>query len=140
MRYRSIAAIGVLAASVAVFVGANAQAQTYKLMTGPQGGVWVPMGGTMKAMFEKAVAGVTIQTLPGAGIANVKGVEESKADFGFGNSISTVDAINGNPPFEKKASNVCQVANLYPQYFQVVVTADSKIDKDADMKGKSIAV
>ncbi|WP_374467057.1 TAXI family TRAP transporter solute-binding subunit [Ferrovibrio sp.] len=143
MRHSSIGRAVFIAAfslGIAGFVSTGAQAQTYKLMTGPQGGVWVPMGGTMKAMFEKAVTGVTIQTLPGAGIANVKGVEESKADFGFGNSISTVDAINGNPPFEKKAANVCQVANLYPQYFQVVVTTDSKIEKVADMKGKSIAV
>lgn len=140
MRYRNIATIGILAASVAAFAGTDAQAQTYKLMTGPQGGVWVPLGGTMKAMFEKAVPGVTIQTLPGAGIANVKGVEENKTEFGFGNSISTVDAVNGNPPFEKKTTNVCQVANLYPQYFQVVVTGDSKIEKIADLKGKAIAV
>lgn len=140
MRYRNIATIGILAASVAAFAGTDAQAQTYKLMTGPQGGVWVPLGGTMKAMFEKAVPGVTIQTLPGAGIANVKGVEENKTDFGFGNSISTVDAVNGNPPFEKKTTNVCQIANLYPQYFQVVVTGDSKIEKIADLKGKAIAV
>lgn len=140
---RTLSRAGACAAfglAIAAFGGAEANAQTLKLMTGPQGGVWVPMGGTFKAMFEKAVAGVTIQTLPGAGIANVKGVEESKADFGFGNSISTVDAINGNPPFEKKATNVCQIANLYPQYFQVVALADAKIGKVEDMKGKAIAV
>jgi uncharacterized protein len=132
---------GLMAGVFATFVFAgHAEAQTYKLMTGPQGGVWVPMGGTMKAMFEKAIPGATIQTLPGAGIANVKGVEENKTEFGFGNSISTVDAVNGRPPFEKKTANVCQVANLYPQYFQVVVTGDSKIEKIADLKGKTIAV
>lgn len=118
----------------------SAEAQTYKLMTGPQGGVWVPMGGTFKAMFEKAIPGSTVQTLPGAGIANVKGIEEGKVEFGFGNSTSTVDAIEGRAPFDKKASNVCQVANLYPQYFQIVSLADAKVDKVADMKGKVIAV
>lgn len=128
--------VGLLAASF----GGDASAQTYKLMTGPQGGVWVPLGGTLKAMFEKAMPGSNIQTLPGAGIANVKGVQEGKAEFGFGNSISTVDAINGNPPFTEKATNVCQIANLYPQYFQVVALADSKIEKVEDMKGKAIAV
>src|SRR5690606_2021815 len=63
-----------------------------------------------------------------------------KADFGFGNSISTVDAVNGKPPFTEKATNVCQIANLYPQYFQVVVLADSGINKIEDLKGKAIAV
>lgn len=121
-------------------VPSTAQAQTYKLMTGPQGGVWVPMGGTFKAMFEKALPGSTVQTLPGAGIANVKGIEEGKVEFGFGNSTSTVDAIEGRAPFDKKASNVCQIANLYPQYFQIVSLADAKVDKVSDMKGKVIAV
>lgn len=133
-------AIAVAAGLFAVGTGSDAAAQNYKLMTGPQGGVWVPLGGTLKAMFEKAIPGSSVQTLPGAGIANVKGVQEGKADFGFGNSISTVDAVNGVAPFTEKASNVCQVANLYPQYFQVVVLADSGINKIEDLKGKSIAV
>lgn len=140
MRYRTIASLGILAAGVAALAGADAQAQTYKLMTGPQGGVWVPLGGTLKAMFEKTLPGASVQTLPGAGIANVKGVEEGKADFGFGNSTSTVDAIEGRAPFDKKASNVCQIANLYPQYFQIVSLADAKVAKVSDMKGKAIAV
>ncbi len=135
-----VAACAAFGLAFAAFGSSDASAQTYKLMTGPQGGVWVPLGGTMKAMFEKAVSGVTVQTLPGAGIANVKGVEEGKADFGFGNSISTVDAINGVAPFEKKAANVCQIANLYPQYFQVVALSDAKITKVEDLKGKAIAV
>ena len=133
-------AVAVAAGLFAVSIGGDASAQNYKLMTGPQGGVWVPLGGTLKAMFEKAIPGASVQTLPGAGIANVKGVQEGKADFGFGNSISTVDAVNGVAPFTEKASNVCQVANLYPQYFQVVVLADSGISKIEDLKGKSIAV
>lgn len=139
MQYGSIARV-VGVASVLSILAFGAQAQTYKLMTGPQGGVWVPMGGTFKAMFEKALPGSTVQTLPGAGIANVKGIEEGKVEFGFGNSTSTVDAIEGRAPFDKKATNVCQIANLYPQYFQIVSLADAKVDKVADMKGKIIAV
>lgn len=117
-----------------------AAADTMRLMTGPQGGVWVPLGGQLKDMFEKAIPGLTVQTLPGAGIANVRGVDEGKAEIGFGNSISTVDALNGAPPFPQKATNVCQLATLYPQYFQVVVLADSKINSIKDLKGRSIAV
>jgi TRAP transporter TAXI family solute receptor len=127
------------AALVALAPGLAA-ADTMRLMTGPQGGVWVPLGGQLKDMFEKAIPGLTVQTLPGAGIANVRGVDEGKAEIGFGNSISTVDAIHGAPPFPQKATNVCQLATLYPQYFQVVVLADAKINTIKDLKGKSIAV
>ena len=86
-----------LAAACALALAAPAQAEELRLMTGPQGGIWVPLGGALKNMWEKAVPGVTIQTLPGAGISNVRAVHEGKADIGFGNSISTVDAVISGP-------------------------------------------
>ena len=128
-----------IAAGLAVALIGSAHAADIKLMTGPQGGVWVPLGGQLKDMWEKAVPGLNVQSLPGAGIANVRGVEEGKTDVGFGNSISTVDAVAGRAPFNKKHDNVCNVATLYPQYFQVVVRADSGINSAKDLKGKSLA-
>jgi hypothetical protein len=127
-------------ALTAAFAAAPAAAEEIRIMTGPQGGVWVPLGGALKNMWEKAIPGLQAQTLPGAGIANVRGVDEGKAEIGFGNSISTVDGINGVAPFPQKTTKVCQIANLYPQYFQVVVLADAKINSVADMKGRAIAV
>lgn len=115
-----------------------AQAQQVRLMTGPQGGSWYPLGGAIANIADKA--GVKVQVLPGAGIANVKAVHQGKADLGFGNSISTVDGLAGRAPFEEKTVNVCNVATLYPQYFQVVATADSGIKSLGDLKGKGLAV
>ncbi|HEU0200620.1 MAG TPA: TAXI family TRAP transporter solute-binding subunit, partial [Burkholderiaceae bacterium] len=60
------------------------------------------------------------------------------AQIGLANSSTTVDGFQGRPPYTKKVSNVCQLANLYPQYFQVVVTADSNINSFADLKGKTL--
>jgi TRAP transporter TAXI family solute receptor len=132
--------IALSAVAALTFVAAMpASAETLRLMTGPQGGVWVPLGGALKGIWEKALPGVTVQTLPGAGIANVRGVDEGKAEMGFGNTISTVDGFNGLPPFPKKTENVCNLATLYPQYFQIVVLADAGIKSVADLKGKSLA-
>lgn len=128
----------IVAAACSITLALPAQAEELKLMTGPQGGIWVPLGGALKNMWEKAVPGVTIQTLPGAGISNVRAVHEGKADIGFGNSISTVDAVAGRQPFKEPHANVCNVATLYPQYFQVVVLANSGINTLADLKGKSL--
>jgi len=127
-----------LGVTLALALSAAAPAAELKLMTGPQGGVWIPLGGQLKDMWEKAVPNLSVQSLPGAGIANVRGVEEGKADVGFGNSISTVDAIKGNAPFTKPHGNVCNVATLYPQYFQVVVRADAGINSVKDLKGKGV--
>jgi TRAP transporter TAXI family solute receptor len=127
-----------IAAGLAVALMGSAQAAEIKLMTGPQGGVWVPLGGQLKDMWEKAVPGLNVQSLPGAGIANVRSVDEGKADVGFGNSISTVDGLKGVAPFPKAVTNVCNVATLYPQYYQVVVRADSGVNSVKDLKGKGV--
>ncbi len=121
-----------------LFLALPVAAQQITLMTGPQGGVWVPLGGALKNMWEKAVPGLSIQATPGAGIANVRGVDEGKAQIGFANSSTTVDGLAGRAPYPKKVTKVCQVANLYPQYFQVAVLADAKINSYADLKGKSL--
>jgi hypothetical protein len=115
-----------------------AQAQSVRFMTGPQGGVWVPLGGALKAMWEKGIKDLSIQNLPGAGISNIRAVHEGKAEIGFANSITSVDAVAGREPFKEKHVNVCNVATLYPQYFQVVVLANSDIRSVKDFKGKSL--
>ena len=127
-----------LAAATAALFATTAAAQQVTLMTGPQGGSWVPLGGARKACGKQAVPGLQIQQQPGAGIANVRGVDEGKAHIGFANSSTTVDGIAGRAPYPKQVKNVCQVANLYPQYFQVVATADAKVNSFADLKGKSL--
>jgi hypothetical protein len=127
------------AAGFTVALAAPAAANTdLKFMTGPQGGFWVPLGGALKDMWEKNVKGIAVQALPGAGVANVRGIEEGKADIGLGNVISTVDALAGAEPFKTQHKNVCNLAWLYPQYFQVVVRADSGINSVKDFKGKTL--
>ena len=128
-----------IASIVAVALATTAQAQELKLMTGPQGGSWVPLGGQLKDIWEKNIPGLAVQSLPGAGIANVRGVEEGKADVGFGNSISTVDALTGAEPFKKPHANVCNIATFYPQYYQMVVLADSGVNSVKDLKGKAVS-
>jgi len=135
---RHVRVLGLVLGLTTALAGVTSAAEL-KLMTGPQGGAWVPLGGQLKDMWEKALANTSVQALPGAGIANVRGIEESKTDVGFGNSISTVDAVFGKPPFNKPHDNVCNLATLYPQYFQVVVRADAAVNSIKDLKGKAIA-
>ncbi|MEZ5657152.1 MAG: TAXI family TRAP transporter solute-binding subunit [Burkholderiaceae bacterium] len=127
-----------IAAAFLTMLATGAQAQQVKLMTGPQGGSWYPLGGAIANIADKA--GLKVQVLPGAGIANVKAIQAGKADMGFANSISTVDGVAGRAPFTEPAGNVCNVATLYPQFFQIVTNADSGINSLGDIKGKPIAV
>ena len=68
----------------------------------------------------------------------MRGIDEGKAQIGFANSATTVDGVEGRAPYPKKTTKVCQVANLYPQYFQVVALKDAKVNSFADLKGKSL--
>lgn len=113
-------------------------AQQLKMMTGPQGGSWYPLGGAIQGIIEKSIPGTSMQVAPGAGISNVLGVQTGKADLGFGNASSTYDGAMGRDPFKQKTDNVCQVATLYFQYFHLVALADAGIKTVADAKGKGL--
>jgi len=128
----------VLAAAVATAFAAPAAAQQVTFMTGPQGGSWIPLGGALKGVWEKAVPGLQITQTPGAGIANVAGIQAGKAQIGLANSSTTVDGLEGRPPYKEKVTKVCQVANLYPQYFQVVALKDANVKSLKDLKGKAV--
>ncbi len=139
MRRAMLAAIAASAAMLGMVVVASAA--EVRMMTGPVAGIWVPLGGQLKDIWEKSIPDLKIQQLPGAGIANVRAIEEGKAEVGFGNTITTADAVagTGEAPLDKKHGKVCNVATLYPQYFQVVVPADSGINTIKDIKGKGFA-
>jgi len=134
MQLKTTVIAAALALALTTPVAASAQQVT--MMTGPQGGSWIPLGGALKGMWEKGIPGLHIQMVPGAGISNVRGVNEGKAQIGFANSATTVDGLAGRPPYPKKMTKVCQLANLYPQYYQMVALADANIHTFGDLKGK----
>ena len=134
MKYR----MAVLALAVGAVFAPPLAAQEVTFMTGPQGGSWIPLGGALKGLWEKNVAGLKITQTPGAGISNVRGIDEGKAHIGFGNSSTTVDGLEGRAPYPKKVTKVCQLANLYPQYWQMVALTSANVSSFADLKGKSL--
>lgn len=118
--------------------GIAAQAESFVMATGSQGGSWYPVGGAIKAIVERENPEIDITVTPGAGVANVVGVDAGRFAIAFANSTSTVDSLTGKEPFRKASTNVCNLGILYPQYFQIVALADSGIKTVADMKGKRL--
>jgi uncharacterized protein len=127
-----------LALAAGAAMAAPAAAQQVTFMTGPQGGSWIPLGGALKGLWEKNIPGLAITQTPGAGIANVRGVDEGKAQIGLSNSNTAVLGIQGEKPYPHKVTHVCQLANLYPQYFQVVASKDAGVHSLSDLKGKRL--
>jgi len=123
-------------AVAAALLSSTASAQMIRIMSGPQGGSWYPLAGAIQGIVEKSVPGTSVRVAPGAGISNVLGVENNKAEMGFGNSVSTFDGIHGNDPFKKKTDNVCHIATLYFQYFHVLTLASANVKSAADLRDK----
>jgi TRAP transporter TAXI family solute receptor len=128
----------VVAGLAAALFATPASAQLIRIMSGPQGGSWYPLAGAIQGIVEKNVPGTNVQVAPGAGISNVLGVQNNKAEMGFGNSVSTFDGVNGNDPFKSKTDNVCHVATLYFQYFHVVALAELGLKSMGDAQGKTL--
>lgn len=124
--------------SLALLSAHPAPAAELRFMTGPQGGSWYPLGGAIADIIKREVPGASASVVPGAGIANVKGVEAGKAELGFGNSSSTVDGVLGRDPFTEPTRNVRHVATLYLQYFQVIVREDTGIRSVKDFRGRAL--
>jgi TRAP transporter TAXI family solute receptor len=120
---------------------ASAQSPTQLVFhTGPAGGFWIPIGGAIRALFEKAIPGLKVQNRPGAGLINIKAIEERKGHIGVGNMISTVDSLRGvGQGITQPYKNICHVASLYRQILQVTVRADAGIRSFAYLKGKCAA-
>lgn len=127
-----------VAAGVAIAMTGVAKAEEFVLSSGSQGGSWYPLAGAIKAIAEKMDSDLSITVTPGAGVANVVGVAVGKFPIAFANTISTVDALAGRPPFRGKVENVCNLGTLYPQWFQIVARDDAKVTSIADFKGKRL--
>ncbi|MEZ5849361.1 MAG: TAXI family TRAP transporter solute-binding subunit [Hyphomicrobiaceae bacterium] len=139
MKLRQVGAAGVAALVLAIGSGAATAETKLTYFTGPTGGSWIPIGGALKNIWEKSIPGVSVENRPGAGLVNLKAIEEGKADIGMGNLITTVDAIAGKGTgITKPYTNVCHLGSLYPNVAQFVVRSDLGIKSLADLKGKAV--
>jgi hypothetical protein len=129
-------AAGALAGMLGLASG-PAAADNFVFMTGPAGGSWYPLGGAIKNIIEGEVKGMNVTIRPGAGLINLKGVSEGKADMGWSLVMSAVDAVNGREPFTEKLPNLCNLGSFYDNYLQVTTT-DISINSAADLKGKNL--
>ena len=134
-----IARAAILAAPVVLF-GAHAQADTFvRMVSGPSGGSWYPLGAKIMQIFEDEIDGIATSNTSGGGISNVKSVAGGDAEIGWSYAHTAYNGYIGRGKFNKKQSNIAHFATLYPATFQVVVPKDSKIQTFADMKAANIS-
>jgi len=138
VRLGGMASVALVAAGMLAASPATAQTKlTY--FTGPTGGSWIPISGALKSVWALAIPGLSIENRPGAGLINMKAIEEGKAEIGMGNMISTVDALAGKGQgITEPYKNICHLASLYPQVQQITVRGDMGLQTIEDLKGRSV--
>ncbi len=106
----------------AVLLPGLASAESYRLVSGPQGGNWFVLGGAFSSYFTQN--GLQTSASTGGGVSNVINIDRKKADVGFSVGSLLGAAIKGKGKFKKPVKNAVVLANLYPQVTYFIARAD----------------
>ncbi|MEM7685949.1 MAG: TAXI family TRAP transporter solute-binding subunit, partial [Pseudomonadota bacterium] len=117
---------------------ANAD-QFVRMVSGPSGGSWYPLGAKIMQVLEENIDGIATSNTSGGGISNVLSVNGGDAEVGFSYAHTTANGFNGVGKFSKEQPDVRHFATLYGSMFQVAVREDSDIQSFADLKDKNIS-
>ena len=133
----------VAAAALAASTLAFAQTQYINVLTGGTSGVYYPLGVALSQAFGKAIpeAKSAVQATK-ASVENLNLLEAGRGEIAFTLGDSLSDAWRGNPDagFKAPLKKLRTIAGIYPNYIQIVASADSGIKTLADLKGKRISV
>jgi len=131
--------IAVAALTVAAVSGV-ARADTFvRMVSGPSGGSWYPLGAKIMQVFDEKIDGISTSNTSGGGISNVLAVSGGDAEIGWSYAHTSYNGYVGEGKFTKAQPDVRHFATLYPAMFQVAVRKDSPIQSFADMKGANIS-
>ena len=128
-----------VAAPLALFA-TSASAETFvRMVSGPSGGSWYPLGAKIAEVWGKTVKDVATSNGPGGGVGNVKDVNKGEAEVGWSYGHTVFEGWKAGDGFDKEMKNVRHLATLYPAAMQTAVPKDSKIMSYADLKDKNIS-
>jgi hypothetical protein len=141
MRPLSKAFVAVVAATGLV-LAAHA-AEFINVLTGGTSGVYYPMGVALSQIYGKALpdAKVSVQaTKASAENLNLLQAGRGEVAFTLGDSLSDAWKGDAEAGFATPLKKLRGIAGMYPNYIQIVASADSGIKSLADLKGKRVSV
>ena len=141
MHSRLIAA-AVAAAAVLSVPAAGAQ-QFVNVLTGGTSGVYYPLGVAIGKIFSDKLPNVKTQVqATKASVENLILLQQGRGEIAFALGDSLKAAWDGEEEagFKSKLDKLRTIGAIYPNYIQIVATADSGIKTLADLKGKSLSV
>jgi TRAP transporter TAXI family solute receptor len=113
------------------------------ILTGSTSGVYYPLGVGLSQLFRTALpeANVSVQSTA-ASAENMRLLEAERGELAFALGDVVTDAWEGNADagFTTPLGKLRGVAAIYPNYVQIVASADSGVRTLEDLKGKRISV
>lgn len=151
----SVLTLGVFAVANFGTAQTSVQRVAFVFATGSTGGTYFPVGQAIAGIVSHP-PGVARCDAPGAcgpaglvasvrssegSIANIRDVNEGRADGGLAQSDVVAEAIAGKGDFRKGAArHVRLIADLFPEEVHLVATVRSHIARVSDLRGKRVVL
>src|SRR5882757_4631353 len=136
--------IAAAVAAVSVFSAPSAQAQSFiNVLTGGTSGVYYPLGVAIGKIYGDKIANVKTQVqATKASVENLVLLQQGRGELAFtlGDSLKAAWEGDEEAGFKNKLDKLRTIGAIYPNYIQIVATADSGIKTLADLKGRSLSV
>ena len=136
------AASALVAAATFAAVPASAQ-QFINVLTGGTAGVYYPLGVSLGKIYGEKIPGVKTQVqATKASVENLILLQQGRGEIAFtlGDSLKAAWEGDEEAGFKSKLDKLRTIGAIYPNYIQIVATAESGIKTLADLKGKSLSV
>src|SRR3979490_1588055 len=128
----------------AVLSAPAARAQAFiNVLTGGTSGVYYPLGVAIGKIYSDKIPNVKTQVqATKASVENLILLQQGRGEIAFALGDSLKAAWDGDEEagFKNKMDKLRTLGAIYPNYIQIVATADSGIKTLADLKGKSLSV
>ena len=135
----------VATAVVSVVLSASAaHAQQFiNVLTGGTSGVYYPLGVAIGKIYSDKIPSVKTQVqATKASVENLVLLQQGRGEIAFtlGDSLKAAWEGDEEAGFKSKLDKLRTIGAIYPNYIQIVATAESGIKTLADLKGKSLSV
>lgn len=111
------------------------------ILTGPTSGIFYPIGGGFFQVANAAGYPASV-TATGASVANINALLGDNGELAISQVDAAVQAFQGTHAFDGSApaTELRAVMGLWPQYVQIVTTADSGIQSFEDLRGRRVGL
>ena len=135
---------GIAIAALLTLSSAALAAPTFiNILTGGTSGVYYPIGVALSQIYGDDIKDVkaTVQATK-ASVENLNLLQTGRGELALALGDSVSDAWNGveDAGFKTPLKKLRAIAGAYPNYIQIVASADSGIQTLADLKGKRVSV